>query len=122
MLHWQCLKLCSHSFLTRILVAITGKVISIDEKHSWLKYDLEVDEILMQGNQKIKPGEIVKFWKRAKCLSPDLKKNNKLLILGRDKAGRYNIDNSALVVNVAGSSDVIADLKSRLDNGACINN
>nr|BAJ05269.1 complement component C3 precursor [Diadumene lineata] len=101
--------------------AITGKVIFVDEKDSWLTYAVKVDEILMQGNKNIKLVGFTEFWKRTNCLNPDLKKGNKVLILGRDKAGRYIIDNSSLVADITGSAHIIASLKTRIDNGECRN-
>lgn len=86
----------------------------------WLSYKIKVDLVIKQGNKDITKDDEIKFSKRGTCLNPILTKDKEVLILGRDKAGRYTIDYSTLVADIARLSGDVAALKTRIkDRNEC---
>jgi hypothetical protein len=54
-------------------------------------------KVIKQGNTKLKTQQVIELRKRGVCNSPKLRKNDILLVMGRDKSGQYILDNSAFV-------------------------
>lgn len=80
------------------LAAFKGKVLHISEENSDVLYFVKVKKIIKQGNQKLKKKAVVKFYKRASCVSPDLQESSQYLFMGKDeKAGRYELDKTSFV-------------------------
>jgi hypothetical protein len=101
--------------------AIRGKVVKIDEKETWIYYEIKVEKVIRQGNSILKTDEEIRFQKRDLCLYPDLGFNDKVLIMGSDKNGQHNLDKSTFVRKLTDRQDFrnVNKLAKRITNGEC---
>ena len=75
--------------------AIKGRVLLIDQYKNMVEYLVRVLKIIKQRNRKLKVGKVLTLWKRKDCNSPDLKKRNEYLFMGREKGGRYELEKNS---------------------------
>ena len=97
-------------------------MVYVDEAKWWLTYDVKVKEVIKEGSaKKIAKDAIIQFWKKGSCVNPNLRKNQVVLIMGRDKGERYIIDKSTFVSGKLDrrTSGIVADLKNRVQSGGC---
>lgn len=82
---------------------IKGKLLLVDEVETMLEYVVEVVQIILKGNKKLKlrredgKKTRIEFTKRGTCRSLKLETNKEYLIMGRDEGGKYELDENSFV-------------------------
>lgn len=80
------------------MAAFKGKVLFVTEENNNLLYFVKVKKIIKQGNKMLEEKDMVTFYKRDSCTSPDLKQSSQYLFMGKDEeAGRYELDKTSFV-------------------------
>ena len=75
----------------------------VDEVETMLEYVVEVVQIILKGNKKLKlrrkdgKKTRIEFTKRGTCQSLKLETNKEYLIMGRDEGGKYELDENSFV-------------------------
>ena len=85
-------------FFLCYMAAFKGKVLYVSEENNNLLYFVKVKKIIKQGNKMLEEKDMVTFYKRDSCTSPDLKQSSQYLFMGKDEeAGRYELDKTSFV-------------------------